>query len=87
MYSRKRRVKTDTPRMPPGLRRTIEYGRPPKTMQIDSLLLESQETLGSFSFNSSWFKLSFYSNRTTLFMCYSPKVRKSYSFHVNVTFI
>lgn len=48
----------------------------------DSLLLESQESLVSFLLNSSWFKLSFYSNS-----CYLPAVRKSYSSHVNVAFV
>lgn len=53
-----------------SLYRTIEHDRPPKTTQIDFLLLESQETLASFFFNSMWFKLSFYSNRAT-FSCVS----------------
>ena len=51
------------------------------------LLLQSQHTLKSFSFHSSWLQPSFYSNRTMLFRWYSPKVRKSYSSRVNAAFI
>lgn len=53
-----------------------------------SLLWESQETLASFLFNPSWFKLSLYSNRTPFLGVISlPKVRKRYSPHVNMASI